>query len=437
MAKISVLSPAYNHDKYISEAIRSVLSQTVTDFEYKISDDASTDDTVAQIKTFDDPRIVLLTNDQNAGTSINSKRCFLQSSGEYVAWLTTDDIYETNALGLLSSYLDSHPNVVGVFGRSRMIDESGAFTGEEWKDDGVGMDRFQLLRSIFYCEHVFCPPAAMARRKALERVHYLSPNIRQINDMDLWIRLLFTGDLVILPDLIFRFRTRNDQKNISAPTEENVIRFTFEMSEILELFSLHVTTFDTLVKIFPEVLKEDWPAEDRFVPFYIARLALQFEHPSHQLYALRLLYRVFSSESLARELKEKLDFGYPEYFALTGSIRIFYDFELRAQRDNLEIELEEKIARLGETSRQLAALTGRYEDLKQTCNRYISEIQLLQSTLQERDEQKNETTAVINTLMERCRELEQTCHNYVSSSSWRLTAPIRQLKQSVIDIVGR
>jgi glycosyltransferase involved in cell wall biosynthesis len=437
MGKISVLSPAHNHGKHIDEAIRSVLLQTTADFELVISDDASTDDTIAQIKKFSDPRILLLTNEENAGPSINSRRCFARSSGKYIAWFSPDDVYEPNTLELLSSYLDAHPEVVGVFGGARLIDESDIFTGEQWKDYGVGMDRFRLLKSLFYCESVLCPPAGMIRREALESINYRTPSIRQVSDVELWIKLLFTGDLTILPENILRFRTRSDQRNSSALTEANVAQFTLEMSETLELFSQYVTDFSTLSKIFPEILERGWKADDRFVPFYLARLALEFENPAYCLFGLRILYQIFSSESLAQAHKEYLDFGYPEFFTLTGAVRVFYDHDLRAERDELNLNFEEQSETLERISKQNAVLANRFEELKQTCNRYTSEIQLLQTTISERDQQMGEMSTLIADLMARCRQLEQTCDNYTSSSSWRLTAPIRQFKQSVLEIYKR
>lgn len=432
MAKISVLSPAYNHDKYISETISSVLSQTLTDFEYIISDDASTDDTVTKIKQFSDPRIVLLTNEENAGTSVNSARCFVRSSGKYIASLPTDDVYEPNALEQLSSYLDAHPKVLGVIGGTRMIDESGSLTGEH-RNEGVGMDRFQLLRSIFYCEGVFCSPAALIRKEALERINYLAPNIRQTNDFEFWIKLLFLGDIAILPEPVLRLRTRTDNLSLSAPTKENVARFRLEMSEVLELFSQHVTDFNTLAKIFPEVEERGWLNDDRFVPFYLARLAIEFENPAYCLFGLRILYRIFSSETLAEAHKECLDFGYPEYFELTGSLKVFYEAEISAERDELAINFEEQGETLDRISKQNAALINRLEELKHTRTRYSSEIELLQSTIAERDQQISEMSTLINDLMARCRDLEQACDNYTNSSSWRLTAPMRKFKQSVLD----
>src|SRR4030042_1873242 len=84
--KVSVLIPAYNGEKYIEEAIDSVLNQTFTDFELIISDDKSTDKTEKIIRQYakKDKRIKFIKNSTNLGCCKNINSLILTSCGEYI-----------------------------------------------------------------------------------------------------------------------------------------------------------------------------------------------------------------------------------------------------------------------------------------------------------------------------------------------------------------
>jgi DNA repair ATPase RecN len=110
---------------------------------------------------------------------------------------------------------------------------------------------------------------------------------------------------------------------------------------------------------------------------------------------------------------------------------------LLPEQENLPMNPVIQDQDLAEMSKQIEALTSRQKELKHICQRYASEIMLLQETLENRSQEMTEMSTLINSLLERCHELEQTCNEYASSSSWRLTAPIRQFKQSVLDVCKR
>src|SRR5438067_9853071 len=87
---VSVTLLAYNHEKYVAEAIQSILDQTLTDFELVIVDDGSTDRTPDVIASFQDPRIVSI-RQPNGGPSAAVNRALAACQGAYVAFMTGDD----------------------------------------------------------------------------------------------------------------------------------------------------------------------------------------------------------------------------------------------------------------------------------------------------------------------------------------------------------
>ena len=111
MAKVTVLMPTYNVAPYVKEAIESVLRQTYRNFELFVVDDASTDDTLAVVRSITDPRIRIATFDNNVGLAENLNRGLALIDTEYVARMDGDDIAEPFWLEKEVSVLDAHPEI--------------------------------------------------------------------------------------------------------------------------------------------------------------------------------------------------------------------------------------------------------------------------------------------------------------------------------------
>lgn len=113
--KVSVLIPAYNSEKYIGEAIQSILHQTFTDFELLVLDDGSTDNTWLEIQKFEDNRIQLLKNETNQGIPFSRNKLMDNAKGEYLAWLDADDMTMPERLAIQIKFMDENPDV-GICG---------------------------------------------------------------------------------------------------------------------------------------------------------------------------------------------------------------------------------------------------------------------------------------------------------------------------------
>ena len=124
---VSVVMPAYNGEKYIGEAIESILNQTYTDFELIIIEDKSTDHTLQAIQKYKDSRIHLYTNSYNRGISYSTNLGISHSKGKYIALLDDDDLALKRRLEWQVAFMEEHAEIDILGGRSAMIDESGNF----------------------------------------------------------------------------------------------------------------------------------------------------------------------------------------------------------------------------------------------------------------------------------------------------------------------
>ena len=122
MPKVSVLLTNYNGEKYLDEAISSVLAQTYTDFEFIIIDDASTDSSKEIIDRYKDIRIQTYYAKQNRNIAYSLNLALTMSTGEYIARIDSDDIWEADKLEVQMKYLEEHPECGVCFTKVNIID---------------------------------------------------------------------------------------------------------------------------------------------------------------------------------------------------------------------------------------------------------------------------------------------------------------------------
>ena len=125
--KVSIGMPVYNGERYVEEALQSLLAQTFTDFELVIADNASTDHTEAICRSYArrDDRVRYVRNRANYGAIYNFNNVFRLTTGEYFKWAAYDDVCDAPFLSRCVEVLDQDPGVVLACPRVAGIDEEG------------------------------------------------------------------------------------------------------------------------------------------------------------------------------------------------------------------------------------------------------------------------------------------------------------------------
>lgn len=131
LSQVSVVMPNYNGSRYISEAIKSVMNQTYTNWELIIVDDCSTDNSLSIIKPFlADSRIKLLTLDKNQKIANARNKAIELAKGEYIAFLDSDDIWTPHKLEKQLSYFENEGDIAVVYSFYSQIDEKSNDLGK-------------------------------------------------------------------------------------------------------------------------------------------------------------------------------------------------------------------------------------------------------------------------------------------------------------------
>ena len=206
LPKVTVAIPVYNREKYIGEAMNSVLAQTFTDFELLVIDDGSTDRSRAIVQSYSDSRIRLYCNDTNEGIPKTRNRAVELARGEYLAFLDSDDWACPKRFAKQVTFLESHPECAAV----------GAWI--EWMNAaGRPLGRFQrkpVLSNEIAAQRLFrqgiTNSATMARTVVLREYGYREEYVVS-EDFDLWSRITANHKLATLPEVLVRCRVHENR----------------------------------------------------------------------------------------------------------------------------------------------------------------------------------------------------------------------------------
>ena len=174
MPKISVIMPAFNSANTIVESIDSVLKQSFSDFELIVVDDGSTDDTYDRVLgvSLDDCRIRLLQR-SNGGVSAARNSALSVASGEYIAFLDSDDVYEMNRFESQLGVVEQDDSIGLIFSRHRVEDlVLGEVSDSNYTFPSSRLTRMEMVWFLLRCGYFFTLDACLVRGSAVEGVRF-------------------------------------------------------------------------------------------------------------------------------------------------------------------------------------------------------------------------------------------------------------------------
>ncbi len=190
---ISVVMPAYNSGKYLRQAIDSILQQTLTDFEFIIINDGSSDDTEQIILSYSDPRIVYVKNEVNRGLIVTLNRGLEYVKGKYVARMDGDDVSLSNRFQKQLEYLEKNTKTDVLATCVTLIDEHEKDIGS-WAEDKQHTNAHSIRKSL-PVNNCIAHPTVMAKSEVMLKYKY-NDEQKLSEDYDLWLRITADGGTI-------------------------------------------------------------------------------------------------------------------------------------------------------------------------------------------------------------------------------------------------
>jgi glycosyltransferase involved in cell wall biosynthesis len=211
---VSVVLPVRDGERFVREAIDSVLAQTLGDFELIVVDDGSADGTWLVLDGLSDPRVRVLRRPRE-GLVPALRAGVAETQAEYVARMDADDVSEPERLQREVELLERRPRVGMVATWTTVIDEDGQeLRRVVLPSEHVDLARRLLLRNPF--QH----GAVLLRRAALEDAGGYRPDYGANEDYDLWRRLARSWELACIPEALYRYRVHSAAVTRTDPCRE-------------------------------------------------------------------------------------------------------------------------------------------------------------------------------------------------------------------------
>ncbi len=211
--KVSIYIPAYNCERYIVQAVDSILDQDFNDLEICIAVDGSPDRTFDLLaETFSDNGKVRFLNGRNGGIGYASNRAIEMSRGMYIGQLDSDDRLKPGAIRRLSNHLDEHPDLTCCYSSCERINGRGRYVADEysWKN----FSREKMLGTSI--AHHF----RMFRRRSWERTSKFRTDITNAVDYDMFLKLMDTGKFYHLNETYYQRRWHGANTSLVNETQQ-------------------------------------------------------------------------------------------------------------------------------------------------------------------------------------------------------------------------
>lgn len=281
---VTVLMSVYNGERFLKEAIESILNQTFTDFEFLIINDGSTDESVKIIESFEDSRIKLVNNEKNLKLIASLNKGIAIARGKYIARMDSDDISIPERLQKEVEFLETHEDygLVGTY--YTVID------GEGKEQYNVSYPSSNELIKLFLSLN--CPLAhgsIMGKTELFKRNQYGSKESYAVEDYELWTRFAKETKIHNIPEYLFKYRIYGE--SYSDTKTQLMYAQTLALSK--KQYINNKKEYKELIK--NQILNDLYKNEKEEVVLYIDKwlksFAKRFLYIHEIVYALRLFIK--------------------------------------------------------------------------------------------------------------------------------------------------
>ncbi len=237
MKKISVITPSYNSSRFITDTIKSVQEQTYSNWEILITDDCSTDNTVQIVQEMqkEDSRIKLFQNKTNSGAAFSRNNSISQASGNYIAFLDSDDLWLPKKLELQIALMEESGCVLSYTNYYRFSDSFTELDMSRIVTSPSRLTYSQLLKT----NYIGCLTAIYNADK-LGKVYM--PLIKKRHDYGLWLKILRDDKVALgLSEPLSLYR--RDSGGSLSSNKLNAALWTWKLYRNVEQLSLIKSTF--------------------------------------------------------------------------------------------------------------------------------------------------------------------------------------------------
>lgn len=319
MPKISIVCPSYNHEKYVSAFVDSLLKQTVEDWELIIIDDSSTDKTAEKIKALQDKRIRFVEHDFNRGINYGVSEGIRLAKSKLISFAASDDMLCPEYMENVLKAFEENKEISVCYTPLKYMDENGNLTGKILPLPH-GKSEKDIFCDMFLKENKLPSPGLVFKKSALKSYLPLHYGLLQYQDYQIHLYLLYHHKIKMLetPLVLYR-KVRGSASNRS---HGRVVREDAETDVLMDtIVRLIGNDKDSFLEYFGNhPLLQNVKVEAKTVPYWLGRLALTSSNPAKQKWGLKTVMNFISDENNMTLLHKLYGFSFKDYLALANEV---------------------------------------------------------------------------------------------------------------------
>lgn len=249
LPKITIVTPSFNQGPFIERTILSVLGQGYPNLEYIVMDGGSTDGTIEILKRYEGR--LTWTSEKDKGQTDAINKGITRSTGDIIAYLNSDDVYEPGALIRVADHFSAHPEIMWLTGKCRIIDEQD----REIRRPITAYKNFLLRHfsySLLLVTNPVSQPATFWRRSAVTEFGLFDETEHLVMDYDYWLRVGKNHPLAVLDGYLAGFRVYAATKTSSSflTTFKREMELARKHSTSFVLNGLHWTSYISIAAVY-------------------------------------------------------------------------------------------------------------------------------------------------------------------------------------------
>lgn len=196
----SIIVPTYNQAKYLGEALDSIIGQTDADWEAVIVNDGSTDGTADILETYaqKESRFRII-HQKNGGTGSALNTALKEAKGQWVCWLSSDDVFEINKLQIHRKWINDYPNFKFFFSQCRqLVGTSGKIVNSNFSSDKaippIELQIIEMFKKNYVAGNSIC-----ISRESWMKTGFFNEQLKYAQDYDMWLRLMIEYRALFIP----------------------------------------------------------------------------------------------------------------------------------------------------------------------------------------------------------------------------------------------
>ncbi len=279
----------------MKQSLPALLNQSLENFEILLMDNGSQDDTPEIAASFQDKRLRVFRN-ENLGLALAYNVGLANARGKYIALCNSDDLWFEQKLEKQKAAIEKGPAGV-IFTSAELIDDDGKTVSEEvaarFPFSFENLPQAATYEKLFFHTNFFVAPSALIRKELLDANPFY-PMLLQLQDFDMWVKLIQKTEFEVLPEKLIGYRVRVDGSNVSLNTG-NRSRILLELSIAYKRFFEGVDS-EFFRKAFAKRLRNPEFSGELALEFEKAFLYLQMSEPAIRFLGLEKLYELMGIE---------------------------------------------------------------------------------------------------------------------------------------------